>query len=450
MQRVKNNGQFQLFYNLYYLSLPILIENILQVSLGFIDTYFISTLGKEALASTGVTSLIVNIYISFFTALGVGTSALVSRYFGSKNEEKTILVIEQSIFLSIVLGLILAIVNLIFYKPILKLLGINNSLIYNASIYFLVINVPIVFLCLMTIISSILRSVGDTKTPMIVNFLCNVINIILNYIFVFKMPLFKNYPIFMIGLSTSISRIIGSIILLIKLNKKFSLTNFRNFKVNLNTIKSINSIGLPAGLEKLFMRFGQLVYGKMIIGIGISAYAAHNIAGQIESFSYLPAMAFGTASATLIGQSLGIGEKETAEKYGYISFITSSLIMVIIGIFFFVYSKELVMILTDDKKVIQYSSDVLRLIALFQPFLASTQVISSSLQGAGDTKFPMYLTIVGIWGIRVLGLYIVSLYMDLNLYIVWISYVVEIIFRGSLLFIRFYKGNWKNISIGEC
>ncbi|HEY4543720.1 MAG TPA: MATE family efflux transporter, partial [Tissierellaceae bacterium] len=185
-------------------------------------------------------------------------------------------------------------------------------------------------------------------------------------------------------------------------------------------------------------------------GIGISAYAAHNIAGQIESFSYLPAMAFGTASATLIGQSLGIGEKETAEKYGYISFITSSLIMVIIGIFFFFYSKELVMILTDDKKVIEYSSDVLRLIALFQPFLASTQVISSSLQGAGDTKFPMYLTIVGIWGIRVLGLYIVSLYINLNLYIVWISYVVEIIFRGSLLFIRFYKGNWKNISIGEC
>lgn len=432
------------------LAIPAMVENILQVLIGTVDTYFIGKIGTEAIAGVGVTNLIMNIYISFFLALGVGTTAIVSRNIGANNIENANNAVKQSIILSLGIGTAFGVINLIFSKEILLFLGVEERIIQYALPYFLSVAVPAVFLCLMTVLSSSLRGAGDTKTPMKIAVISNVINIVLDYILIFGIFGFKGLGILGAGIATTISRIIGVILLLRKINGdkiKIHIDLFSKWKIDKDVLRSITKIGLPAGLEKLIMRLGQLVYGGLIIKIGTEAYAAHNIAGTIEAFSYLPGMGFGVAAATLVGQNLGARKSNEAKKYGLISYFLATGFMIVVGSIFYIFAPFLAGLFSKDLEVITLVTKVLRIIALFQPFLCITLVISSALQGAGDTKFPMYSTLIGIWGIRVLGVYILGMKLNMGLVGVWLAYALDITVRGIILMLRFMQGKWKEIKI---
>lgn len=432
------------------LAIPAMIENILQVLLGTVDTYFIGRIGSEAIAGVGVTNLIMNIYISFFIAIGVGTTAIVSRSIGAKDIDRANRSVKQSIIIALGIGLVFGGLNLIFAREILSFLGADESVIRYALPYFLSVAVPCVFLCLMMVLSSSLRGAGDTKTPMKVAIVSNIINIILDYILIFGIFNFQGLGILGAGIATTVSRVMGVLLLLLSVNgnkTKIHIDLFRKWELDLDIIRSISRIGLPAGVEKLIMRYGQLVYGGLIITIGTKAYAAHNIAGTIEAYSYLPGMGFGVAAATLVGQHLGAKNPEEAKEFGLISNILATIFMIFMGVVFYVFAPFLAGIFSKDPQVISLVVKVLRIIALFQPFLCMTLVITSALQGAGDTKFPMYSTLFGIWGIRVLGVYILGIKLNLGLAGVWLAYALDITVRGTILLLRFLRGKWKEIKI---
>lgn len=432
------------------LALPTMVENILQVVIGFVDTYFIGKIGTEAIAGVGVTNLIMNIYIAFFLALGVGTTAIVSRNIGANNIENANDSVRQSIIIALGIGIVCGIINFVFSKNILLLLGAEVRVIQYALPYFFAVAVPAIFLCLMMVLSSSLRGAGDTKTPMKIAIVANIINIVLDYVLIFGIFNFEGLGILGAGIATTVSRVVGVVLLLKKINSnntKIHIDIFSKWIINKEILKSIIKIGVPAALEKLIMRFGQLVYGGMIIKIGTESYAAHNIAGTIETFSYLPGMGFGVAAATLVGQNLGAKKTDEAHKVGLISYFLSTVFMVIMGVAFYIFAPFLAGLFSEDLEVIDLVVKVLRIIALVQPFLCITLVITSALQGAGDTKFPMYSTFIGIWGVRVLGIYLLGIKLNMGLVGVWLAVSLDIIVRGIILMIRFMKGKWKEIKI---
>lgn len=426
------------------LAIPVIIENILQTLLGTVDTYFAGQINDNAIAAIGVTNLIMNVFIVFFTAISIGTSAVVARNFGKGEMDKVKEATTQSIFLGIIISLVVGVINILFYDHILKICGATNEILDFTIPYYLVVAVPIIFLCLSLILSSCLRSTKDTKTPMIATAFANVLNIILNMLFI-KM----NMGIIGLALATTISRCMNVVILLIKLR----MCNI-NIKINKevikggnDTLKAIIKIGAPAGMEKLIMRLGQLVYNSMIISIGVSAYVAHNIAGNIESYTYIPALGFGVATATLVGISLGEGDSEKSKEIVYLADIITTVCMIVIGILLFIFAPQIVKIFTSTVEVQIMVVNVLRLIALFQCFIAITQIFTSALQGAGDTKFPMYATLVGIWGVRIGIGYFLGIIMNFGLFGVWIAYAIDITVRAFLLIIRFNHGKWESIAI---
>jgi len=252
-----------------------------------------------------------------------------------------------------------------------------------------------------------------------------------------------------LALATTISRCINVAILLIKLKTSniHVKINKEAIKEGKDTLKAIIKIGAPAGIEKLIMRLGQLVYNSMIISIGVSAYVAHNIAGNIESYTYIPALGFGVATATLVGISLGEGDSEKSREIVYLADIITTACMVVIGILLFIFAPQIVKIFTNTTQVQIMVISVLRLIALFQCFIAITQIFTSALQGAGDTKFPMYTTLFGIWGVRVGIGYFLGIIMNFGLFGVWIAYAIDITVRAFILIIRFNHGKWKSIAI---
>lgn len=456
MSKINKSHIFKYYFNtqsiktIMQLAIPVIVENILQVFLGTTDTYFAGKLNTNAIAGVGITNLIMNIYIAFFTAVGVGTTAIVSRNIGLNQREKSADAVKQSIILTLVISLIIGGISFIFAEPILMILGAKPEVLVYAIPYFMVVAVPSVFLSLMLVLSSALRGAGDTKTPMVVTAVANLINIALNYILMFGIWNFKGLGILGAGLATTIARMVAVAILLISLCKGktvIKLNAFMKWSIDKKLLLSISRIGIPAGIEKLIMRFGQLVYGSVIIALGTSSYVAHNVAGTIESYSYLPAMGFGVAAATLVGNNLGARKPEEAKRYALVANILSTILMVIMGIFFFIAAPFLAKVFTSDKEVQELVVSVLRIIALFQPFLSLTMVISSALQGAGDTKFPMYSTFIGIWGIRVVFGYLFAIIFKLGLIGIWLAYSLDIVVRGIILLLRFLNDKWKYVKI---
>jgi putative MATE family efflux protein len=436
--------------SIFLLAIPAMIENISQVMIGVVDVYFVGRLGTEAIAGVGVTNLTMNVYIAFFLALGIGTTAVVSRAVGGKDHQKADHAVKQSILMSVIIGGLFGIVNLIFARRILLLLGAEEGVIEFALPYFLAVAVPSVFLAVTMVLASALRGAGNTKTPMKIAIFANVVNALLDYVLIFGVFNFNGLGILGAGLATTFSRVISVVLLLHTINKekgKIHVSIFQAWKLDITMLKSLTKISIPAAVERLIMRSGQLIYGGMIIQIGTEAYAAHNIAGTIETFSYLPGMGFGVAAATLVGQNLGRGDEEEAQRAGLMSYFMATIFMVVIGAVFYIFAPALAGLFSKDPVVLDQVVRVLRIIALFQPFLAITLVTTSALQGAGDTKFPMYSSLLGIWGIRVIGVYILSIRMGYGLVGVWMAYAIDITVRGIILMSRFIKGSWKDIEI---
>lgn len=428
--------------SIFLLAIPIIAENILQTLLGTIDTYFAGQLTDNAIAGIGIVNLIMNIFISFFTAVSVGTTAIVSRNYGKNNFKNVNTLIFHSLVMGISLGIMLGIICVIFCKPILKLSGADKTILEYTMPYYFVVAVPCAILCLQLILSSCLRAIKDTKTPMYVTGAANIINIGLNCIFIQT-----GLGVFGLGLATTLSRLISVVFLFLKLRNHDNNIKLIICQLSKTEFRSILEIGIPAGIEKLIMRIGQLFYNTMIISIGTTAYVAHNIAGNIESYSYIPAMGFGLAVCTMVGVSLGKNNIPQAKKITTLAYYISTGFMIIIGAIFFVFAPQLAAIFTNTAEAQELIVSVLRIIALFQPFTSLVQIMTNALQGAGDTKFPMYSTFIGIWGIRIGLGYLLAKYFSLGLIGVWGAYAFDVAVRGILLLVRFQKGEWQKISL---
>lgn len=436
--------------NILALAVPAMVENILQVFIGVVDMYFIGKLGTEAIAGAGATNLMMNVYISFFIGIGVGVTAFVSRRIGEGDLAGADEALHQAMILAAFIGIFFGAVTLLFSGRILEILGAEASVMGYARPYFNHVAVPVVFLCLMMVVSSAYRGSGDTRMPMNVVIAINFINAFLDYVLIFGLGFIPALGIKGAAIATSISRLIGVVLLLAFMNKSRSPLRFRWSRLFLwkkDLFFGILRIGLPAALEKLIMRFGQLLYNAFILAIGTGAYAAHNIGGIIETFAYMPGMGFAVAASTLVGQSMGAKDKAMARTYGYYCYGLGAVFMSLVGMAYLIFGRTLAGLFTGDPDVIQMVAGVLGIIAVVQPFTAVNAILTSALQGAGDTRFPMMVTFAGIWMVRVSGAYFLGIFMGYGLWGVWIAIAIDIVFRSILIFGRFRRDKWTEIKL---
>lgn len=440
----------KLIKSILLLAYPLIMENLLQVSMGIFDNYFVSRLGTESIAGVGITNLIMNIYMSFFFAVGVGTTALVSRHLGAEEKKKASDSAQQAFLLSIILGLSIGVINLVFHKQILMLLGLDASLLSAATPYFLVVAGPSVFLSMSIMISSSLRGAKDTKSTMRIAIISNFVNIILDPILIFGIFGIDGMGIIGAGIATSFSRMIGVILLMRKTsssNSKIRINYRSTFKYDKTIMKNITKIGIPVAIERLLMRVGQLVYYSFIIGLGTKVYAAYVVSGTLDSFAYIPGIGIGGAAAALVGTSLGAREKEEAYRYGMGSLLIGIVFMTVIGLTNFIFAPAIADLFTKDAVVKANIIYILRLTTLLEPLTAITLVISPALQGAGDTKRPMIYTLFGIWVFRVFGCYLLVQRMGYGISAVIFTVFLDLFLRSIMLLVRFRKREWQTIKV---
>lgn len=438
----------KIFSTIMTIALPAIADLFAQTLLGFFDMLMVGRLGPEAISAVGIGNAPVNTVIPIFFAISIGTTALVSRAYGSNNKKEGKNALAQSLILSLPISLGITLLLFIFRKETLTLVGRANDInlvmtdqFYTASL----IGLP--FLCFNVVFFAAYRSISKANIPMIANILSIFSNIVFNYLFIFVF----NWGVMGAGIATTISRAMITFIFIY-------LTFFtRNFWVSIPLKKlkifdkkmsfRILKVGIPAAIEQGVFRIGMLIFEMMVIALGTMAYTAHKIALTAESFSYNMGFGFAVAGTALVGQQLGKGSPKGAHDDAIATTTLSIFAMSVFGFLFFLLPGTIIGMFTSDPQIKEMATIALRLVSICQPFQAVSMVLSGCLRGAGDTRAVLGITTIGMFIIRIPLTYLFLYKMNTGLAGAWIVMTIDLGFRSIACYRVFKKGKWSYVTV---
>ncbi len=444
-------SQSKLRQDVLTLAWPAIVEMMLIMTVGIVDTAMVGQLGPGALTAVGLANQVFMFGTTVFAAVATGNTALVARHVGASEPSEAGQTARQSLLLGVISALVVSAVLVFFGEAILGLLFRHTEaeVIVMSGLFMRIVAASLVLHYPLMLINGTLRGAGDTKTPMRITAVMNVINVIGNYVLIFGVGPFPRWGVAGAAAATAFSHGVGGLMAF------YMLMRVRAIHVNLappyrfdaRIIRRILNIGIPAAFEHGSMRVGQLAYSMIVASLGSVAYAAHQVALVAESLSYMPGFGFSLAATTLVGQNLGANQPEMAEKSGLVANTMAVLIMSAMGVFFFFFAEPLVSLFSPDPEVIRLGSLCLRLVAFAQPALATLMVLSGGLRGAGDTKAILKITIIGFLGVRLGLAYLLAVVLHYGLAGAWAAMIVDLFFRGLLYRLRYTSGRWKSLKI---
>ncbi|TDX48409.1 MATE family efflux transporter [Orenia marismortui] len=436
------------------LAWPAVLRMFLQSVVGIVDVMMIGSLGAAALAAVDMSNRLMFVLIGALTALTIGSTALVARYTGAKNQEKANQVIVQSIVSGIILSTLLAVLGIIFAEDLLRLMMIlmeevDNFVLRNGSVYLKIVFASMIFGLPLMIINALLQGIGDMKTPLYIMVVTNIINTVCNYLLIFGIGFFPELGVAGAAIGTALGRVVGALIgfgVLIhgKSGIKIDLAKVK-FKLDLKVIKDIFIIGIPASIEQLIRQGSQIVYTLLIAGLGTITVAANAIIMNGQMIPIMIGFGFSMAATTLVGQSLGAQKEELAKEYGKQTAYLTMIIMGVISIPMFIWTTPIIKLFSDNLSVVSIAKPAMKISILMQPVFAILMVISGALRGAGDTKWTMYITAIGNWGVRMVLSLLLGYYLGYGLIGFWIAMVIDIGVRTVLIMWRYSSDKWQEI-----
>lgn len=429
---------------------PALAEMMLISLVSMADMMMVGRLGAAAVASIGLTNQPMFFATAIFMALNVGTTALVARFIGAKNPEDAAIAARQSVLIT--LGLAIAVTALGYWAApyVLTFMRADAEVMAVGLPYFRVIAAGLLFNTMSMGITAILRGSGDTKTPMRVNIFINLLNVVGNYALIYGHFGLPRLGVTGAGLSTTISRGVACVLFLYVIFGGRSLIKLKlsdNWRPNLPMINRIFKIGVNSALEQFILRGGQVAFARVVSGLGTTVFAAHQIGLNILSLSFMPGQAFGIAATTLVGQSLGAKDPELAEQCGQESRRLGMFVGGAMAVVFFTLGGVIARLYTNEIAVVSATAMILKLYAFVQPFQATQFILAGALRGAGDTKWPLYASAIGVWGGRVIFSYILVNLFGLGLLGAWLAMSLDQIGRSVFITLRFRTGKWKTVRV---
>ncbi|HHX29062.1 MAG: MATE family efflux transporter [Bacillota bacterium] len=432
------------------LSAPTLVEMVLVSLVGMADMIQVGRVGPEAITAVGLTNQPVMLLQSVFMALNVGTTALVARFIGMQKPKEASDTLKQTFAMVILLGLTISLFAGFTSSAILEFMGAEPEVVRVGTPYFRVVAFGFVFNAIAMGLASALRGAGDTRTPMTVNLVANAINITFNYILIWGKFGFPRWGVFGAGVATTFSRVVAAIwflIIALRGDKRIRLDFSDGYRPNFDILRRIITIGFPAALEQGVLRTGQVLFAKVVSSLGTVTFAAHQTSMNILSLTFMPGLAFSTGCTTLVGQYLGAKRPEDAERCAHTSRNMGLAVGGAMALVFLFFGKYIAMLYTNDMSVVLASAFVLKIYAFAQPAQSIQFILAGGLRGAGDTRYPLYSTALGMWVGRVgLGWFFVNV-VGLGLPGAWLGMAIDQIVRGVLIALRFRTGKWKEVKV---
>ena len=415
---------------LILLAIPSLIEHILETLMQYVDTAMVGHLGKDATAAVSTTTTISWLVGTFSWSVGMAFMALIARAYGAREYDKVKRYTGFAFLSALIFGMFTALVSCSLSPFIPGWMKADTSIRHDASLYFFIISLPYVFRSVNYVMSSAIRAIKDTKTPMIINLGANILNVILNIILIFVMGLGVKGA----AIASAVSSVIAGILMFVAVMRKDVLKfRARDMRPDKAMIGAACRIGLPAMATGTASCLGYVFFARMVSGMGKTIFAAHSIALSAEELFYIPGYGLRTATSSLIGNALGEKDEVKLKRTERASVFVNLSIMCVSAVLLFCLALPIMYIFTRNSEVAQIGSQVLRLVAFSEPFFGLMVVFEGIFYGKGQTLRVFFIETFCMWFIRLPLTYITINYLGLGLNEVWLCMIADNVCKAMAL-----------------
>ena len=440
------------------LSYPVVLANLLQATVGIIDIWMVSRLGTQSTAAVGMSLQLINVALISTAGLVVGNRAMVAQFTGARRPDMVTRVAAQSIVVIFLASLATSLAGILLGPPMLQVLGAGPEIRALAVPYMQVFFSLSIFMIFNFMFNSMLQGAGDTRTPLVIMVVINVIHVFFNYMFIYGFGPFPEMGVTGAALGTMVSRFVGTAVgfgVLFSGRFAVKLSRHDSFRPDWNLIWRMLRIGIPVAEQSVVRTLANLAFLWVVTNSAVAGFqrqanvAAYSVGIQSESLSYMPAMALGIVATTLVGQAQGARNSTEAERRGWTMGLIGVVAMSSVGVILFVFAPQIIAVFNEagDPLVAQVGVAYLRINALVEPFLALANVMMGALSGAGDTRPALYYTILAQWLIRLPLSYALVMMLGVGINGAWYAMAFSTVIQGVLTANRFRSNRWKAVAV---
>ncbi|GAA0122581.1 MAG: MATE family efflux transporter [Clostridium argentinense] len=427
---------------------PMLIGNIFQQVYNMVDSIVVGRfVGKNALAAVGSSFSLMNFITLLLIGLCMGSSIVISQYFGAEDYEGLKSVVSTSFIFMFIFTVFLSILTFLFTKPLLMLIKTPAEILEDSTSYLKIVFAGLIFTFLYNAVASLLRALGDSKTSLYFLVIACIINIILDLVFVLNFEM----GVAGVAYATVIAQAVASILSLIYAFSKVPILRMKKkeFVFNRAIFPVIAKYSFLTSIQQSIMSIGMVAVQGIVNTFGADVIAAFTAAGKVDSFAYLPVQDFGNAFSTYVAQNVGAGKKERVHE-GVKSAVKIIIVFCIISSILILMSSEYLMkifVNSSEVKVIETGIEYISIVGIFYMLIGFLFMFYGFFRGVGNLAMSVILTIVSL-GTRVLMAYTLSSISSIGQKGIWWSIPIGWVLADILGFITYKKGKWQNNIIG--
>ena len=437
-------------HTIWRIVLPAMVELVLSQLFAMVDTIMLgqSSMSAVAIAAVGLTNNPVNMVNGVLTALHIGTTAAIAWAVGAGDDKAARAITRTALTLSLLLGLFASAVLFFPAGPLVTFMGAQADTYPYARQYMQIVALGMLPAMIGFGCTASLRGVGLTRLPMAYNLAGNLLNVIGNYALIYGHFGLPALGVAGAAISTTLSRYVScalALAVIFKGHSKVQVHIGEDFRLHGKLLKRILGVGVTGSLEQLIMQIGFIMFTRTVSGLGTVVFAAHQIGLSVNGLTWMPGQAFAVAATTLVGQSMGAGEPARAKTFTRVIWRYSLCAAAGIALLFVTCSQFIVRAYTNDPEVERLAATVLKIIAVGMPGIATQLPIAAALRGAGDSRFPLYASAIGIWVFRVLiaPLFVYTFGWGLNG--AWYTIALDQTARAVVVYLRFATDKWMHM-----
>lgn len=445
----------QKFSLIVQLSIPSILAQLSSTLMFYIDASMVGSMGTEASAAIGLVESTTWLFGGLTSAAAMGFSVQAAHFIGANDFVKARQVFRQGLMATVLLTAILTSVCLLIARPLPYWLGGGEDIAGDASLYFSLYAMSLPVYQIGMLSSSMLKCSGNMRVPSIMSIMMCVLDVVFNFLLIFHARTYNimGHDIFIPGAGLGVAGaalgtvsayfITGVILIWFAVYKSPELSLKREkwtFAPMWGYLRNAAKISLPMAAQYVMMNGAQIVSTMIVAPLGNFAIAAHTFAITAESLCYMPGYGIGEAATTLVGQSIGAGQKALTRSFARMTIFMGMAVMAVMGVVMYVFAPEMIGIMTPVEEIRTLGIDVLRIEAFAEPMFAAAIVGYCICLGAGDTLVPAGMNLASMWLIRLTMA--AALAPTYGLQGVWTAMAVELSFRGAIFLYRIFKGKW--------
>jgi putative MATE family efflux protein len=434
---------------IFLLSIPMVLEMVMESLFAVVDVFFVGRLGVDAIATVGLTESLVMVLYAISIGLSMGVTAMVSRRIGENKRSEAADAAYQAILVATAIAVIFGILGFIYARDLLRLMGASSSLIQTGYGYTKVMIGGNITIMLLFVLNAVFRGAGDAAIAMRVLWLSNGLNLVLDPLFIFGIGPFEGMGVQGAAIATMLGRGTGVLYQVYILFKGIGMIRLlkKNLFFQARMMKRLIKVSLGGMGQYLIGTASWILLVRIISIFGSEAVAGYTIAFRIIIFTILPSWGIANAAATLVGQNLGAGQPERAEKSVWVCAYYNMLFLVFTAIIFFIMAEEFVRIFNTDTIVVGHGVIALRYICSGYIFFAYGMVVSQAFNGAGDTRTPTLINFLSYWLLQIPLAYLLAVHSPLEIKGIYVAILISELCLAILAVLIFRKGKWKYVNI---